>query len=156
MFHHAIPGFGEVVLEHLVMDYNGTLAVDGILIQGVPDMLVALSSQMTLHVITADTFGMVQKEMADMPVQVKILPLADQDQAKKDYIRELGADRTAAIGNGRNDRLMLEAAALGIALILKEGAAARTMAVADVVCTDIRDALALFLNPKRLTATLRC
>ena len=29
-----IPGFGRLILEHLVLDYNGTLAVDGALFTG--------------------------------------------------------------------------------------------------------------------------
>jgi soluble P-type ATPase len=62
---------------------------------------------------------------------------------------------TLALGNGRNDRLMLQAAALGIALIQREGAAAQTLTSADLVCTSVLDALALLTTPKRLTATLR-
>jgi soluble P-type ATPase len=59
------------------------------------------------------------------------------------------------IGNGRNDRLMLAESALGIAVVLGEGAAAVTLAAADVVCTDILAALALLTHPLRLVATLR-
>lgn len=35
MIEIAIPGFGLIQLEHLVCDYNGTLALDGALIDGV-------------------------------------------------------------------------------------------------------------------------
>ena len=59
------------------------------------------------------------------------------------------------MGNGRNDQLMLEEAALGIAVILEEGAAAVTLSAADVVCTNIVSALELLDNPLRLIATLR-
>ena len=62
---------------------------------------------------------------------------------------------SAAAGNGRNDRKMLKAAALGIAVIQREGAAAETVAAADVVSSSILDALELLQNPKRLLATLR-
>jgi soluble P-type ATPase len=50
---------------------------------------------------------------------------------------------------------MLSAAALGIAIIQREGSAAETVASADVVSTNILDALELLHNPKRLVATLR-
>ena len=33
----TIPGFGALELQHLVLDYNGTLAVDGKLIRGLRD-----------------------------------------------------------------------------------------------------------------------
>jgi soluble P-type ATPase len=61
----------------------------------------------------------------------------------------------AAIGNGRNDQLMLAAAALGIAVVQEEGAAIESLSAADVVLPDIRSALDLLLFPKRLIATLR-
>jgi soluble P-type ATPase len=74
---------------------------------------------------------------------------------KLDYVKALGADRTACMGNGRNDRLMLKEAALGVAVILDEGIAVETLNSADVVCTSILSALELLTNPLRLTATLR-
>ncbi|MBT8342642.1 MAG: ATPase P [Desulfatitalea sp.] len=156
MLQYTIPGYGELNLTHLVMDYNGTLAVDGALIPGVKDRLFALSDKVALHVITADTFGLAQTSLAEIPVQLDILAPENQDTAKLHYVRRLGAEHTVAMGNGRNDRFMLNAAALGIALVLSEGAAAATLAAADIVCTGVKDALDLLLNPKRLTATLRC
>jgi soluble P-type ATPase len=50
---------------------------------------------------------------------------------------------------------MLKEAALGIAVILEEGAAAQTLVSANVVCASIVSALDLLRNPLRLTATLR-
>jgi soluble P-type ATPase len=71
------------------------------------------------------------------------------------YVKDLGFDRTVCIGNGRNDRMMLKEAALGIAVILNEGACVVTLLSADVVCTSIVSALELLIYPLRLTATLR-
>ena len=39
----GIPGFGTICLEHLVLDYNGTLAVDGRPLPGVRPRLRALA-----------------------------------------------------------------------------------------------------------------
>jgi len=50
---------------------------------------------------------------------------------------------------------MLSAAAVGVALIQREGACAKTLMSADVVCIDILDALQLLHEPRRLVATLR-
>ncbi len=150
-----IPGYRKLQLAHLVMDYNGTLAVDGQLEDGVRDVLAALAPHMTIHVVTADTFGLAAGQLADAPVQLSVLPPGHQDVAKRDYVNRLGCGETVAVGNGRNDRLMLQAAELGIAVILKEGAATTTLAAADIVCTGIVPALELLSNPLRLTATLR-
>lgn len=155
MIRIEIPGFGNLELQHLVCDYNGTLALDGQLLPGIAEQLSRLASQLTIHVITADTFGQARAELAGLPVSLHITPLENQAQTKLEFVQKLGAAVTAAIGNGRNDCRMLDAAALGIALIQREGGAATTVAAADVVCTSIHDAIALLRNPKRLIATLR-
>lgn len=150
-----IPGYHHFRLEHLVLDYNGTLAVDGVLINGVKSTLTLLSQQLKIHVLTADTFGMVQTGMDGIPCDVSVLPVESQEIGKLTYVRTLGEMKTAAVGNGRNDRSMLQKSALGIAVILNEGAAMQTLLYADVVCTDIVSALQLLIHPLRLTATLR-
>jgi len=70
-------------------------------------------------------------------------------------VNHLGAPGTVAVGNGRNDTLMLAAAALGIGVVLAEGAATVALQSADIVCTGILPALDLLLHPLRLAATLR-
>ncbi len=150
-----IPGFRKLELAHLVSDYNGTLALDGKLLPGVAEALSDLAPKLHIHVITADTFGFAKAQLAALPVKLKIIPVESQAEAKLQFLSELGADTVVAIGNGRNDRKMLKAAALGIALVQTEGGAAETLASADVASTSILDALELLRNPKRLVATLR-
>ncbi len=150
-----VPGFGRLEIEHLVLDYNGTLAVDGRLVDGVADDLDALADRLAVHVVTADTFGKAAEALSGVRCRLDILPSGGQDVAKRDFVRALGAERTVAVGNGRNDRLMLREAAVGIAVILAEGASGLTLAAADVVASDIRAALALLAHPLRLVATLR-
>jgi soluble P-type ATPase len=105
--------------------------------------------------LTADTFGKVRSQVKGIPCELSILPLENQDTGKLDYVKALGAENTVCIGNGRNDRLMLKEAGLGIAVILEEGVATETLVAADIVCTNILSALELLTNPLRLTATLR-
>jgi P-type E1-E2 ATPase len=155
MIAETIPGLGTLRIEHLVLDYNGTLAFDGRLLPGVPPRLRALARQLELHVVTADTFGSVRRAMRKVPCRVVVLGPTRQDAAKARYVRALGAGRTACIGNGRNDTGMLRAARLGIALVQREGAATAALRAADVAAPSIADALDLFLHPPRLKATLR-
>ncbi|MBT3344904.1 MAG: ATPase P [Gemmatimonadetes bacterium] len=149
-----IPDFGPVGVAHIVCDYNGTLAENGELLPGVSQAINEINDA-KVHVITADTFGVAGEQLADTKCQLTIAPQDGQAQWKLDYVRSLGAHHTVAIGNGRNDRLMLQEAALGIALIQGEGAAVQTVQSAQILCTSITDALALFTNPNRLIATLR-
>ncbi len=150
-----IPGYKLLKLEHLVMDYNGTLACDGNLVNGVKEKLKELSQHLSIHIITADTFGKVKKAFEDTDFVVKILPPDDQAVGKLKYIESLGTQKCVCIGNGRNDRLMLEKAALGIVVMLKEGTSRETLFSGDVFIQDILDALDLLQNPLRLVATLR-
>ncbi len=155
MIEITVPGLRRLCLDHLVADYNGTLAIDGKLITGVGAALGELAHAVRIHVVTADTFGTAKAELAALPVELTVLPQDGQAEAKLAYVNRLGAESVAAVGNGRNDRLMLAAAALGIAVIQTEGSAAETLAAADVICPNIVDALQLLRNPKRLIATLR-
>jgi len=150
-----IPGNKILKLEHLVLDYNGTIAFDGALIDGVKECLAELSQMLTVHVITADTFGSVKKAIEDIDCKLAVIPMDRQDAAKLEYVKNLGCEKTVSMGNGTNDRLMLKASALGVAIIQGEGAAFETLASADVVCTDILFALSLLSKPLRLIATLR-
>jgi soluble P-type ATPase len=150
-----IPGFGQRDIEHLVLDFNGTLAEDGRLVDGVAARLHALSRELRITVITADTFGRAREELAGLPVMLHVLAGTDQARAKLALVEALGAMATACIGNGRNDRLMLAAAGLGIAVVQKEGASSAAIVAAAVVARDIREALDLLAEPRRLTATLR-
>lgn len=155
MIRISIPDYGDIDLKYVVCDYNGTLALDGVLIEGVPDLLRSLSHRIEIHVITADTFGRAKAQLGDLPVTLIITPPEHQADSKLDYIRKLGTANVVAIGNGRNDRKMLKDAALGITLIQKEGASAETLCSADIVSRCIIEALDFLNNPKRLKATLR-
>ncbi len=155
MLEVQIPGFKDLRLEHLVLDYNGTLACDGRPLEGVRERVTALAADLTIHILTADTFGTVQAQVAQWPCKVEIIPRDREAEAKVTYIQGLGAEGTVAVGNGRNDRLMLESAALGIAVIQTEGTAREALGAADLVVPGILEGLDLLLHPQRLKATLR-
>lgn len=150
-----IPGHKKLRLEHLVLDYNGTLACDGQLIPGVAGELRTLAENMQIHVLTADTFGKARSGLMGIPCKLSILPVENQDIGKLAYVKGLGASSAVCVGNGRNDRQMLKESALGIAVVLAEGASVETLTAADVVCASVVSALELLSNPLRLVATLR-
>ena len=150
-----IPGFGNLRLDHLVLDFNGTLAVDGQLLSGVGPLLGQLSESLTVHVLTADTFGRATQELAGLPLRLVVVGPSGQAEAKLDFVTKLDVDHVVAIGNGRNDAKMLGAVALGIAVLQREGGAGVALQNADVVSPSIVDALELLRYPLRLTATLR-
>lgn len=150
-----IPQRGEIAIEHVLLDFNGTVAIDGTLIPGVAGKLAQLASRVTVHVITADTNNSARLQLAEVPCTLEIIGRERQDRAKLAYAERLGLERVLAIGNGLNDGLMLRQAALGICVIQGEGAAVRAMQAAEMVCQDIGAALDMLLRPHRVTATLR-
>ena len=158
MARYEIPGQNPIEARHLVLDYNGTLAADGALLPGVAERLTALAAPpygFAVHVVTADTMGTVRRQLAGLPCAVAVIGPGQQDKAKLEYVRTLGASGTVAIGNGQNDRLMLAEAELGIAVIGEEGAATQAVLASRLVCRDILAALDLLRNAPRLAATLR-
>lgn len=150
-----IPGFGHLELRHLVLDFNGTIAFDGVLQTGVVDRIINLSLQLDVHVLTANTTGTCATALAGLPLTLSVLDGPPEDEAKLSYVKKLGAASCACVGNGANDRLMLKACGLGIAVLGPECTAAQTLAAADIVAPDITAALDLLLHPVRLLATLR-
>jgi soluble P-type ATPase len=150
-----IPGYRMLRLAHLVLDYNGTLAHDGALIDGVKERLHALSDTLHLHIVTGDTFGKARDELIGIPCELVVLPAEGQGRLKRQYIQQLGCETTVCVGNGRNDRLMLEEAGLSIAVVQAEGAAVQAVLAATVLSPDILAALDLLTHPLRLIATLR-
>ncbi|HBW39003.1 HAD family hydrolase [Desulfosporosinus sp. BICA1-9] len=155
MIQVAIPGRGDLNLEVLILDYNGTLALDGQMFESVKESLNRLSAFLEIHVITSDTFGSVEQQCEGLPVQVKVLETIDHTQEKAAYLLQFDSREVVAIGNGANDQVMLEKANLGIAVIGLEGASLQTLKSADLVVNKIEDGFGLLLKTQRLKATLR-
>jgi len=151
----SIPPDRTIDIKHIVCDYNGTIAKDGILLPQVGEYFQKLHERYQVHVITADTFGSVRAQLAGLPCEIKILSSSDHTAEKAAFVRTLGAENTLAIGNGSNDAKMLHEAAVGIALLGDEGCSKAAWMAADIVCKSIDEALELVLFPKRLIATLR-
>lgn len=152
----AVPGGPLLDLRYLLLDLNGTLALDGRPLPGVLPALREVSRILSVRILTADTFGTSAQVAAAAGVPVEPLPRGEPGgPAKEAVVRALGADRVAAMGNGVNDGPMLAAAALGIAVLGPEGLARPAWEAARLVVPDPLSGLELFLYPDRLVATLR-
>jgi P-type E1-E2 ATPase len=150
-----IPGRGLISVEYLVSDVNGTLAVDGQLIDGIAHLLNALRDRLEIHLLTADTHG--RQELIDHQLNLKAVRIqpGNESQQKAEYVKRLGAEHVVALGQGANDAGMLNAAAIGICVLSAEGVAIEALYAADVLASNIYTALDLLEKPVRLVATLR-
>ena len=151
----SIPGYKELDIHNLILDYNGTIAVDGSIPQEVKDALVRLSKDFSIYVLTADTHGTANAMCEGLPLTIMTFLSDTAMDSKLEIVTSLGTGSCAAIGNGRNDCKMCKACALSIAILGVEGAYSGLVAAADICTTSILDALALLEKPKRLIATLR-
>jgi len=150
-----IPGRGVFRVQHLVTDVNGTLAMDGQLLEGIAKKIGLLNDRFTIHLLTADTHG--RQAVIDQQLNltaVRIQPGNEAEQ-KAEYVRSLGAETVVAIGQGANDAAMLREAALGICVMSQEGAATETLLSADLVMPSITSALEVLDKPLRIVASLR-
>lgn len=153
MLQIAIPGNNPAMeLHYLLLDLNGTLAVDGTLMEGVKERINRLKDDINIYILTADTFGAGKAVAEELGVQ---LFRVENAQEKLNFLNSLQPENTVAIGNGYNDRLMLAHAALSILVLEREGCSVQALNQCDVLVRSIHDALDLLLNPMRLRATLR-
>ncbi|MGA7195161.1 MAG: HAD hydrolase family protein [Anaerolineales bacterium] len=150
-----IPGRGILQLEHLVSDVNGTLAIDGVLIDGLAKRIASVRDRITIHLLTADTHG--KQAMINQQLNLTATRLigGNEQEQKREYVKKLGSEKVIAIGQGANDAAMLKEAALGICVMSQEGAAAETLLSADIVVPNIFVAFDLLDKPLRIVATLR-
>lgn len=150
-----IPGRGTLQLEHLVSDVNGTLAVDGVLLEGVQRSVGLLRDRLNIHLLTADTHQ--KQTLIDFELGLKAVRILPGNEAaqKAAYVNRLGPEKVVAIGQGANDTQMLKLAAIGICVLSPEGSAVEALLAADLVVPDIRTAFELLEKPLRIVATLR-
>ena len=150
-----IPGYREIDLCYLVLDYNGTIAEDGHIPEEVKKELKKLSDIFKIYVLTADTHGTASAECEGLLLEILTFPSDRAADEKLRIVHELGADRCVTVGNGRNDVKMNQASALSVAIIGKEGAYGKLLAESEICVSSIVDALELLQHPKRVIATLR-
>ena len=154
MLHIQIPGREQLTLSHLVLDYNGTVAEDGNIIDGIRPRLAELAKDLEIYVITADTHGTAAKKCEELPLRVLTFPTTEVGEIKAREVRKLSGG-VVTVGNGFNDIQMSDAADLSICVIGREGCCGALLTHCDIVVTSIKDALDLLLKTDRLRATLR-
>ena len=149
----SIPGERRPLrIDHVVFNFNGTLASDGKLVRGVSDRIRRLASLVDVVVMTADTFGTAQTVLNNLPVNCHVVA---RGRDKRRFVESLGGAHVAVVGNGRNDVPMFQRAVLGIAVCGTEGTATELLRAATIVVGNVNHAIDLLLEPKRLIATMR-
>lgn len=150
-----IPGYKELNITTVLLDYNGTIAVDGEIRPSVKERLKKLAESFDIYILTADTHGTAKDQCRDLPVEVCTFPVGNAMDYKREVIERIGGENCVCMGNGRNDVRMFEAALLSVGIIDREGACGALLREADICVNSAEDGLDLLMYPKRLIAGLR-
>lgn len=150
-----IPGLGELNIDYIVFDYNGTIAIDGKLIDGVAKKIQMLARDYEIYVLTADTFGTAEVECEDLDVTIKTINSEDASTYKRKVVESLGDKNSICVGNGYNDIEMFKVAGLSICTMQSEGTSGKLFMYSDIVTKSISDAIDIIMSPSKIKATLR-
>jgi len=144
-----VPWWKRLRLQTLVLDVNGTLALDGDLLPGVTQRVRTLGDRLeTVLLLSADTFGGLDRTADALSVSAtRLEPGGNEASQKAAVVRSLGPDSVVAIGNGANDADMLREAALGICVLGPEGASPAAIQASDLLAASITEALDLLISP---------
>ena len=151
----SIPGRGKVKIENIAFDYNGTLATDGVMKQSTKDKIIELKKFLKIYILTADTYGTVKEESAELGIVIETFPNDKAGEFKGKIIKELGVCNTICVGNGFNDIIMFKESALSIGVIGEEGCNGKLITLADIVVNSIDNVFEILSKPDRIKATLR-
>ena len=148
----SIPNNGNLNINHVLLDLNGTLAVGGNLIEGVKERVEELRDQYKLILLSSNTRGGADKLASELGIQfIETKTGVDKQKIAED----LDPITCAAIGNGLIDLELIQTAHLGIVTMQGEGVHIKTLLAADIVVPSVNDALDLFIDRNKLIATLR-
>ena len=148
------PGMENLDIHFVLIDFEGTLAMDGRVHPKAKDKVNLLSKRATLYILTKSNREKVEETLRKMKVEILYVTEGDSSQQKLKVLQRLGPHQTAVIGNGLDDVRIMEQAGLGMCVIGKEGSSAEAVAKADLVVTNVLDALDFLLKPLRQRATL--
>ena len=149
---YQIPGNTPLEINKIILDLNGTLTIGGILVEGVKDRIEKLKQNFSFYLFSGDTRGN-GKRIAD-ELGIKFI-YASSGEEKKNELLKLGPDDCVSIGNGLIDLEITKLAKLSIVTLQDEGVHTQTLLASDIVVPSILNALDLFIDSNRLTATLR-
>ena len=148
------PSQGNLEIEFILIDFEGTLALDRRVHPKAKDKINLLSKRAKIYILTKEEKEHAEEVLKKVKAEIIYLTEGESSQKKLDLLRQLGANRTVAIGNGADDVPMIEEAGLGICVLGKEGTFSEAIKKADVVFMNILDTLDFLLKPLRQKATL--
>ena len=147
------PNKEIINIENIILDLNGTLAVNGQVSEKAKQLVVELKQLgYKLVLISGDIRGNAKNVAEELDLD---LYLGTNSSEKAKQMQRFDKEKTAAIGNARIDIGTFENAKISIATLQSEGIHSGIINYVDLIVPSIEDALNLFIDVKSLEATLR-
>jgi soluble P-type ATPase len=146
-------GQEQINIENIILDLNGTLAVEGQIADTTKALIIQLKAlSYRLVLISGDIRG----NAADVAKELGLdLFLGTSSPEKALQMQQFDSEKTAAIGNARIDIGTFQNAKISIGTLQGEGIHVGILKYIDILVPSIDAALKLFINTKSLEATLR-
>lgn len=150
---YDVPEVGEIEINTIVFDLNGTLQVQKQIPDGVKERLQKLTEMgMEMVFFTGDARGNAHLIAEELGISFKkCVNGAEKEAAMSDYDPET----TAAIGNARIDIGTFKNAKLAIGTLQAEGIHVGILEHIDVLVPSIVDALDFFIDDGAFRGTMR-
>ena len=148
------PGHEPLEIEFILLDFEGTLATDGRVHPKAKDKINLLSKRTKIYIMTKSEGEKVGEALRKTKAEILYFKEGEAPQAKMKLLQQMKPQQTVVIGNGLDDVPIMERAGLAICVIGKEGSSSEAMAKADLIVTNVLDALDFLLKPLRQRATL--
>lgn len=150
---YKIPNVGDLELKTIILDLNGTLAVNGKIVEGVAERINSLKELgFNIILLTGDTNKNADEIAKNLNIEWKY---AETGIEKKDIALGMSPESCVSIGNGLIDLELMKVVKLRIVTLQDEGVHVKTLLNSDIVVPSINNALDLFIKPSSLIATLR-
>lgn len=143
----------ELILENIVLDLNGTIAIGWKIVEWVAERIKTLQSLgFRILLCSGDQRGNGQKIADELGIEFFS---ANDAAAKKTIWKMLDGEKSIAIGNARIDIGLFENAQISILTLQDEWVHVWALAHADILIPSINNALDLFIDRDRFIATMK-
>ena len=150
---YTVPGTGEMVINTIILDLNGTLSVNGQISDDAKRLITELKTKgVEVVLFTGNQRGTADRLCSELGITFQ---KCKNSQEKAADSKKFPKETTAAIGNARIDIGTFENAIVSIATLQAEGIHTGILAHVDIVVPSIENALELFLDADSFASTMK-
>ena len=150
---YNVPGVGEISINSIILDLNGTLSVGGVVSTRTKELISEITAKgIEVVLFTGDQRGTANKICLELGIT---LQKCENSKEKALASKKFNKATTAAIGNARIDIGTFKNSIISVATLQGEGIHTGILKYVDVIVPSIENALELFLDTDSFSSTMR-